>query len=80
MQKPIKHFVYKKDYICNPSTCSCEISRYLKAIADDLVISCDEIMEVVTKLCDVSDTESINLTDKKAACKIDNYYILLTFL
>ena len=39
----LKH-VWEKDYVCNSSTCPCEINRYLKSIADDLVITCDKII------------------------------------
>ena len=39
-----KH-VYKKCYVQNPATCSCENGRYAKSIIDDSVIMCDEIIE-----------------------------------
>ena len=45
----------------------------LKTIIEDLVIICD-------KIAHVWDTVSIILNDKKATCKMDNYYILLAFL
>ena len=34
----------KVDYSWNRSTCTCENSKLLKRIADDLVIVCDEII------------------------------------
>ena len=37
--------MYEKDYIWNPTTCSCENGKYLASIIDDLVIRCDEIVE-----------------------------------
>ena len=37
----------KKDYSCNPSTCICENSKYLKSIADTSVTECDEIISVM---------------------------------
>ena len=45
----------------------------LKSIADDLVIACDESIDVL-------DTVSINLNDKEATCKMDSDYIIRTFL
>ena len=36
------HRKNKKDYILNPSTCTCENDKYLRRIADTLVITCDE--------------------------------------
>ena len=33
-------------YFWNPSTCTCENSKYLERIIGDLVITCDEILEV----------------------------------
>ena len=36
---------WKKDYICNPATFSCENGTYLSIIIDDSVIMCDEIVE-----------------------------------
>ena len=43
-KNPIKD-VCKKDYVWNPSKCTCEIKRYLKIIADDLVITSDKIID-----------------------------------
>ena len=60
----------KKLQLCDPSTCACEVNRYIKDIVDHLVIICDEII-------DVPNTVSINLNDK-GTCKMDNYYVLLT--
>ena len=75
-----------KDYSWNPSTCICEISRYLKSIVDESVIVCDEIINVtdsaskiVTNTIPTSVTSiaSINSDDKKVRYKMD-YYILYT--
>ena len=41
--------VCKKDYNWNPSTCIYENSRYLRSIADDSVIMCDEIISKSSK-------------------------------
>ena len=35
----------KKDYIWNPATCRCENGKDLASIIDDLVITCDEIID-----------------------------------
>ena len=35
--------VCKKDYICNPATCSCKNGKYDKIITDNSVTLCDEI-------------------------------------
>ena len=40
-----KHCVCKKDYILNPATCSYKNDKYLASITEDLVITCDEIIE-----------------------------------
>ena len=45
-KNPIKHRVYKEHYVCNLSTCACEINRYLKSIVDYLVITGEEIKHV----------------------------------
>ena len=34
-----------KDYIWNPTTCSCQNRKYLASITDDSVITCDEVTE-----------------------------------
>ena len=47
-------------------SCNC-----VKSTVDDLVITCDEIM-------DMSETVLINFHDRKTACKMD-YHILHTF-
>ena len=61
----------KNYYIWNPSTYACDNSKYLKSIADILVIWCDEIiyaMDIVsTKMTNVlaTNTVSINCHNKK---------------
>ena len=35
-----------KCYIWNPTICSCENAEYLGSIIDDLMIACDEIINV----------------------------------
>ena len=48
--------MWKKDYSLNPVTYVPENSEYLKHIIDDLVIKCDEIINV-------TDSASVNLTN-----------------
>ena len=70
----VENIIYvKKNYIWNPTTCSCENGKYLANIIDDSVITCDEIIE---------DTKSIptNFNEKTIICEAKNLYILLTFL
>ena len=74
----------KKDYRSNPRTCICENSKYLKSIADTLIIKCDKILSVMdivsTKNTNTIATNiSINCHNKKVRHKID-CYILHTLL
>ena len=41
-----KNHVSEKDYIWNPSTCTCENGKYLESIIGDSVIKSNEIIEV----------------------------------
>ena len=36
-----------RKFIWNPSACTCKIERYLISSVDDLVIKCDEIIDVL---------------------------------
>ena len=40
-----KHNISEKNYIWNPSTCSCKNGKYLASIIDDSVVRCDEIID-----------------------------------
>ena len=62
-----------KNYICNPSTCTCENSKYLGIIIGDSVITCNEVIEV-------KKTISTDFKQKKVTCNIENIYVLVTFL
>ena len=57
----------KKGYIWNSRTSALKNGAYLKFVIDDSILKCGEI------------THPINLKDKKATCKVDNFYNLLTF-
>ena len=48
-ESPKKHRVFKKDYILNPATCSCENGKHLASINNGLVITCDEIKDAEAK-------------------------------
>ena len=71
-KNPIKNHICKKDYLWNPSTCACENDEYSESIIDDSVIICDKTIKP-TK------TAPINFNNKKAICKVDKIYTLLTF-
>ena len=64
-----KDHVYKEDYVSNTGISDCEIYTYLKQNVDDLLITCDEIIDLL-------DTVTINLNDKK---QLGNHYVLYTF-
>ena len=70
----------KKDYCWNPSTFVFDNSKYLKSIADTLVIlACDEVIDVMdivsTKMANTiaTSTVSINSHGKKLRRKTDCY-------
>ena len=44
-----KHHLCEKDYIWNPTTCSCENGKYLASINDNSVGTCDEIIDEEAK-------------------------------
>ena len=77
----IKRHVCEKDYIWNPSTCSCENGKYLASIMDDSVITCDEIIDAEAKSND-QETKTIptNFNEKNITYQIKNFYRLLAFL
>ena len=71
----------KKDYSWNPSTCTCQNSKYLERIADASVIECDENTTVMDKkknaiATDIKSTASVNCHSKK----VKDCYILHTVL
>ena len=42
--------MFKKVYIWNPATCSCENGKYVESIIDDSVVTRDEIIEETRQL------------------------------
>ena len=64
--------VYEKGYVWNLATCNYKNVKYLESIMDDSAITCDEIIE--------SYDDETNFNEKKAICKMQNFYILLAFL
>ena len=58
------------------------MSRYLKGIAGDLVITYDEIIDAVAKSYNKpTKTVPINFDEKKnVVCKMENFYIIFAFL
>ena len=77
-----KRHVCEKDYVWNAATCSCENGKYLASIMDDLAIICDEVdADAEAKLNDEAKSyDETNINEKKATCKMQNFYVLLTFL
>ena len=67
-----KRHICGKYYVWSPATCNCENGKYLASIMDDSGIFCAEVIE--------SYDEERNFNDKKAVCKIQNFYILIAFL
>ena len=74
----------QKNYSWNCSTCIYENSSCLKSIVDDLVVVCDEIINVVNSLstnmtnaisANFTSTVSINFDDKKVTCEENNCII-----
>ena len=61
-----EHQAYEKYYTWNPSTCTFKNCKYLESIIDDLVVICDEIIEVVAKSYD-EETKTIpaNFNEKR---------------
>ena len=83
-----KRHMYEKDYSWNPGTCICENSKYLKSIANDSVIACNDVEIFIdsvsikmthTAPTNVTSTASINSDNKKVRYEMD-CYILHSFL
>ena len=72
-----KRHVCKKDYAWNPARCNCENGKYLASIMDNSGIMSDEIIESYDEEIKTIPT---NFNEKKATCKMQNFYILLAFL
>ena len=77
----------------NPSICTCENGKYLGSIIGDSVIVHDEIIAVTktvpTKIVPAktiptktipTKTVTINFSEKKVNCQLENFYISLAFL
>ena len=64
-----------ENYSWNPTTCICENGKYLRSIADDLVITCDETINA-------TDSVSTNVTSNVSTnfCKITCYILHTVFL
>ena len=73
--------ICEKDYVWNPATCSCKNGKYLTNIIDDSVITRDQIIDAVPMSYD-EETKTIltNFNENIGTCKIQYFYILLTFL
>ena len=65
------HHLREKDYIWNPSTCSCENGKYLASIIGDSVITCDEVIEGGTKAV----TTNVDKKKQSVKQKISIFYL-----
>ena len=62
----VKKYIYEKDYIWNPATCSCKNGKYLASIIAKSVITCDEIIDAEAKTYDEeTKTVTTNFNEKK---------------
>ena len=68
----------KKIYIWSPSACTCEKGKFLGSIIGDAVFMDDKIIELTKAI--PTKTISKNFNEKKVKCKIENFYISITFL
>ena len=75
----------KKDYSWNPSTCICENGKFLKSIANNSIIACDEIINaadsvstIVTKtiLTNMTNTISTNAASTASINSDDKIFII----
>ena len=66
-----KHHLCEKDYVWNPAPGSCENGKYFASIMGDSTIMYNEIIDVY---------DETQFNEKKANCKTQNVYILLTIL
>ena len=75
-----KHCICEKDYILNPTTCSCKNVKYLGSIIYDSVITCDEIIDVEAKSHEEeTKTVTTNFNEKNVICKAKKFQYF-TFL
>ena len=84
-----KCHVCEKGYVWNLATCSYENGYYLESFLDDSAIICDKVIDVEAdgKSDDTGksydeETERVptNFNEKKAACKTQDFYVLLAIL
>ena len=68
----------KKDYGWNTSICVCENGRHLKSVADDSLVTCDEIMNSTGSVSTNVTTVLKKFHNKKVRCKIG--LIILLFI
>ena len=69
----------RENYICNIIIFACKITRYLKNIADDLVIKCNKIIDAV--LCHATSQQKLyqSIYMKKGTLK-DRKFLFFTWL
>ena len=66
----LKTSLSEKNYIWNPSKCSCKNGKSLAGIMNDSAIACDEVIESYGK-----ETKTIptNFNEKKVICKTQKF-------
>ena len=84
VEKSKKRSCVQKDYIWNPSACTCESGKYYRyeSIVGDSVITWEEIREVArtvpTKTFPIKAISrkiiSTNFNEKRGACEIEIFY------
>ena len=73
-----EHYVCEKNYIWNLATCSCKNGKYLASITDDLIITCDEIEDTVTKSYnEATRSTSTEIVLKQKCC---NQFIIIIII
>ena len=61
-----KHHTCGKDYIWNPATCSYKNGKFITSIVDNLIITCDEIIDAEAKSYEEeTKTVTTNFNEKK---------------
>ena len=70
----------KKDYIWNPAACSYKNGKYLASIIDDLVITCDETIDVEAVSND-KETKTVRtlFSEKNQSVKHKNFIFYFHF-
>ena len=69
-----------KNYIWNPSTCSCENGKNSASIIDDSVTKCNEIIDADLDAESKSNNEETKSIPKSIIFETQSFYVLHAFL